>query len=72
VSGSQNADSDSSLLASAYAALLIPSAPGALRDLAKNQHLGWIINSFMAEESTLYDSVNFPDVDSQITSAQCI
>lgn len=40
--------------ASVYSALLIPSAPGALRDLAKSQHLGWIINSFMAEQSLLH------------------
>ncbi|XP_062512582.1 glutamine amidotransferase-like class 1 domain-containing protein 1 [Corticium candelabrum] len=42
-----------SIDASVYSALLIPSAPGALRDLAKSQHLGWIINSFMTEEKCI-------------------
>ncbi|XP_065835990.1 glutamine amidotransferase-like class 1 domain-containing protein 1 [Oscarella lobularis] len=39
--------------ANRYAALLVPSSPGAVHDLARSQHLGWVINSFMSEKKCL-------------------
>jgi len=38
-------------LASHYAAILLPHAPGAVHDLARNAHLGNIISYFWEEKS---------------------